>query len=228
MQNQTLENKLLPYKFQNIPQPIRMQINIFRAKKYWKRTGVIFIHIPKNGGTSVNNALYGRFMGHYSVSDIAVLNKDFLSNLPTLAISRNPWTRLYSAYSFAQKESANTLNSKIHNAKLYNQNTFDSFERFVNEWLVYQDIRSLDQIFRPQIDFIKRQDNVIAVNHIGMLERPETYTSWLQDNLGNPVQIQHLNKSEPKVSYRKAYNNELIDTVSKIYAEDLSFFNYDF
>jgi hypothetical protein len=167
-------------------------------------------------------------MGHFSVSEIELANKKWLSHLPTFAISRNPWARLYSAYSFARKESNNNTNPKVRNAKFYKQGAFDTFEKFINEWLVYQDLKSLDLIFRPQIDFIKSKKGEIAVNHVGVLEEPDTYTSWLQATLGYPVKIQHLNKSVVEHSYRKAYNNELIDTVSQIYAEDVSMFNYDF
>ncbi|GAH07415.1 unnamed protein product, partial [marine sediment metagenome] len=62
-------------------------------------------HIPRNGGTSINNALYGRFMGHYTARDVRFWAPDLFGRLPSFAVTRNPWARLLSAYRFAEKQS---------------------------------------------------------------------------------------------------------------------------
>lgn len=215
-------------KSQQLPHSIRMQLNIMRAKRHWNNVGIIFIHIPKNGGTSINQALYGRFMGHFSISEVELLHRRMTVKLPKIALSRNPWARLYSAYLFARRNSEEIKEPKIYNPNFFQNDIFSTFDKFVNEWLVYQNIRSLDLIFRPQIDFISRNDGSIGVDYVGRLEEPLNYTKWIEETLRHSINVSHLNKTGSALSYRKVYNKQLIETISQIYAEDLRVFNYDF
>ncbi|MEL6645848.1 MAG: sulfotransferase family 2 domain-containing protein [Pseudomonadota bacterium] len=66
---------------------------------YLKR-GVILIHIPKNAGTSVEEAIYGYRVRHRTWSDIRRTCPTAWATLPKIAIVRDPVDRFLSAYDY--------------------------------------------------------------------------------------------------------------------------------
>jgi len=211
-----------------IPERLRMAQLVLRRAHAWQKAGFIFVHVPKNGGTSINTALYGQFMGHCRVSDIERLRPDLLRKLPSLAVTRNPWARAYSAWNFARKGAEMTDGAQIRNAARYQNKEFESFERFVMEWLPGRDLGKEDYVFRPQVQFLLNRSGEIGVGHLGRIEDPASYDAYLSERMGRPIAIGHMNRSTDANSYHKAYTTEMRDTVARCYAADLERFNYDF
>jgi glycosyltransferase involved in cell wall biosynthesis len=63
----------------------------------------IFIHVPKVAGISINHAIYGITLGHYSVIEIPSKFPNLFSDSFTFALVRNAWDRLLSAYRFTKQ-----------------------------------------------------------------------------------------------------------------------------
>lgn len=61
---------------------------------------VVFVHVPRTGGTSISQALYGRNLPHLSMAYYQALAGDKLAGLPSFAVIRDPIDRLASAYRF--------------------------------------------------------------------------------------------------------------------------------
>jgi hypothetical protein len=61
-----------------------------------QESGVLFIHVPKNAGTSVCDRLYGEQIKHETVRYYAMVAPDLL-DLPSFAIVRDPVARFLSA-----------------------------------------------------------------------------------------------------------------------------------
>lgn len=202
-------------------------IALVRAKE-WQKSGVIFIHIPKNGGTSINKAIYGRFMGHYSINDVYRVRPDLASSLPSLAVTRNPWSRLYSAYRFCCKGHQMRDGAAISSANRYQVPVFATFERFVHEWLAGRCLEREDHVFHPQTKFIVRSQGALGVTHVGRLEDPRTYLEWLEDKLRRRITIDRLNRSSNALDYRNAYTDTMRDVVAQVYASDIAKWRYDF
>tara|TARA_B100000212_G_scaffold315324_1_gene269437 strand:- start:227 stop:580 length:354 start_codon:yes stop_codon:yes gene_type:complete len=85
--------KLLPYN-------ISYKLDIIRRLPIWKKHNVIFIHVPKAAGVSVNNAIYGRPLGHFYAIDVQSMYPKIFKDLFTFSVVRHPVDRLYSAYFF--------------------------------------------------------------------------------------------------------------------------------
>lgn len=211
-----------------MPEWMLMGQLVLRRAHAWQQAGVIFVHVPKNGGTSINNAVYGRFMGHCRVRDIARIRPDLLRKLPSLALTRNPWARAYSAYNFARLGASMSDGAQIRQPYRYAISEFESFERFILEWLPERDIDCEDYVFRPQTHFLLDKEDTIGVTHVGKIEEKQSYLPFLEKTLSRRVEIGHLNQTTKPEGYRAAYTPEMRDIVSRCYADDIARFNYDF
>ncbi len=210
------------------PDWLRLGQLVLRRAAAWKDAGLIFVHVPKNGGTSINNALYGHFMGHFRVRDIERFRPDMLRGLPSLAVTRNPWARAYSAWNFARKGAEMIDGAQIRHAERYRGAEFASFERFVMDWLPGRDLGREDYVFRPQGQFLLTRAGEIGVMHLGRIEDPGTYLPFLEESLCRRVEIGHLNRTTDPCHYREAYTPMMRDMLARCYAADLERFHYDF
>ena len=208
------------------PRDLRVAVTIRRTRPLWRRAGLIFIHIPKAAGTSVNMALIGRSPGHATAAQVRTFAPVEFRDLPTFSLVRNPWARCLSTYRFVRNGGSDV---PIWRPERFQRREFRSFAAFVEEWLVEQDVRRTDVVFRPQHQFIADGTGAVLVDHVGFVERmPETAT-YLEETFGRKVEIGHLNRTngEP-TDYHSFYTSGLVDTVGKIYARDVEMFGYSF
>ena len=126
-----------------------------------RERGVLFIHVPKNAGTTLCEALYGMQTMHHSVRYYEAVAPDLLS-LPSLAIVRDPFDRFLSAYRYAVD--GGTADRRV--APQFRKR-FMAF-RSIDDALSYlADARSpydLDHIFRPQRWYLTDREGEIAVD----------------------------------------------------------------
>ena len=168
------------------PDAIMLGQQVLRRAGKWKAVGLIFVHVPKNGGTSINQALYGQFMGHYRVRDIERLRPDILRLIPSLGLIRNPWARAYSAWNFARRGRQMSDGAQIQDPDRYDCAEFATFERFVLDWLPGRELEHEDPVFRPQSHFLLDRGGAIGVTHLGQIERPDSYLPFIEETIGPP------------------------------------------
>ena len=113
-----------------LPENIHSTIDILRRYSYWKKEKTIFIHIPKGAGVSVNQAIYGKPLGHFYAKDIKRIYPKIFKKFFTFSVVRNPIDRLYSAYHFSIQGGTNVMGIKNYGYYINNQD-FNSFESFV-------------------------------------------------------------------------------------------------
>lgn len=212
-----------------MPEPVhRAQLVLRRASRI-RAAGVIFIHIPKNAGVSVNRALHGRFMGHYTARDVSRYCPGLWAELPSFAVTRNPWARCLSAYRFATQHPPGPGAARIARPARYQGRAFETFGRFVRDWLPAKPLALRDQVFRPQSGFVCDSRGCVMVDHLGQVEDMPGLAAWLHRTLGQPVQIGHANRSAGTVwDYREAYDDDTAEIVARLYAEDIARFGYRF
>lgn len=216
------------FLIRTLPSPLYAASLIYRRAPIWRKAGFLFVHVPKNGGTSLNSAIYGQFMGHVSVRELQQFGGALLRDLPSLAIARNPWARLYSAYKFARRGRQMMDGAQIFAPERYLGPEFETFERFVFEWLDGRELSKEDYVFRAQTDFILAADGSIGVDHLGRLENPTTYLDFVESNLERKLNLHHLNSTTGHKEYEGAYTPEMKDVVARNYSKDLSLFQYEF
>ncbi|WP_417215152.1 sulfotransferase family 2 domain-containing protein [Alcanivorax sp.] len=207
---------------------LKKKINLYRRKRYWLDNECIFIHVPKVAGTSINKALYGRTLGHYSAEEINRAFPRLYDRAFTFSLVRNPWSRIYSAYKFACV--GRTSSMGIHDPKQYQIAEFETFERFLLEWLPEQDLSKVDYVFRRQSDFVCWNDGTIAVDFLGKVESIESDMGFVSKKIGRRISVARENSTAGKgFDYRLEYKNrEMIELVQNVYSVDVDNFRYEF
>jgi hypothetical protein len=83
------------------PQFLRRQIVMHRHSDIWStipaESKFLLVHVPKTGGTTLAEALYGRSINHYPVWVWQDSNPVRFANLITIAVMRDPCERLVSS-----------------------------------------------------------------------------------------------------------------------------------
>ncbi|WP_289098621.1 sulfotransferase family 2 domain-containing protein [uncultured Pseudoalteromonas sp.] len=205
----------------------KKKLNLYRRYHYWKNQRAIFIHVPKVAGTSINKALYGRTLGHYTALEIKTKFPTLYKDSFVFSFVRNPWSRVVSAYKFAKK--GRTESMGVRNPKQYQIPEFETFERFVKEWLVLQDVNKLDYIFQPQVLFLTDRNGDVITDYVEKLENLADGVVEIEKYLGRKIKIGRANATSSTDDYRNYYNNkELIGLVGNIYADDIKKFGYEF
>lgn len=221
-----------------VPEPILNQVRAYRRSGEFRKAAVVMIHVPRAAGTSLSYELYGRFIGHFSVTELIAAAPYDVAALPRFAVVRNPWDRLVSAWSFARRgfslvepagasSPGDAARVRIRREEQYQIPEFESFERFVQEWLALRDVHRLDGVFRPQVEYVCDPAGAVPLDFLGRFEQLDETAKWLSHATGRQFNLPRLNASE-RGAYRSHYSPELVQLVGEIYAKDIAAFGYEF
>lgn len=87
----------------------------------------------------------------------------------------------------------------------------------------------LDHIlFQPQHSFLASAEGELLTDYVGRVETMQQSFEFIASKIGIPaVQLEKVNATD-RADYRDYYDQELIDGVARLYAEDLRLFGYEF
>lgn len=179
-----------------------------------------FIHIPKNAGTSFEKQFCKTYNGHHRLIQFkqSIWNK-------TVAIVRNPYTRLISLYNYTKLEKSfwhsndNTTKYPLH--ELYEYSNNHTFSEFIIDICINN--KFADKIhLLPQYTWVITPDNKI-VSHIIKMENLDNELSSL---LNKTVKLIKINTSNTS-SYEGYYTDYLKSLVYNKYKLDFELFDYE-
>lgn len=197
-----------------------------------QKYNLLFIHIPKNAGTTIENifSMYSNPSSLWSGSELvldegnfapqhlnySLLNKYFtdvdFSKMIKFTFVRNPYSRAISLFNWNLKRS-------YYKPKFDNKFTNREFSNFLKEFVSKQDSsHKLPQsfYFDCEYDFVGRVENF-----------KEDFTNFLAKyNIPIKYKGQHDNKTNSNQILDKL-SLENIDLINKLYEEDFKRFNYD-
>lgn len=202
--------------YYRLPESLQRAILVRRRQAEWLRAGIVFIHVPKTAGTTINEALFGHFMGHVRASDIERWGSRAVKPLPRFAVVRNPWDRVVSAYRFEKGWGGAGVPE------------FNTFESFLTRWLEPRDRCKLNYVHQPQCQFVCDASGKSLVDHVGRFENLDATVAYLRTAVPDLPPIGHSNPSGAPVDYRQFYTKALADLVGRIYADDVRLFGYRF
>ena len=211
------------------PEPWLQRVRARRRGPLFRAAGVVFVHVPRAAGTSLAEALYGRFIGHFGITDLLATGCEEVLALPRFAVGRNPWDRAVSAWSFAREGGGRGRTGRVRVARpgQYDDPAFASFDRFVLEWLPARPLLERDGIFRPQTAYLTRRDGSVPLDYLGRLHRIEETRAWLSDTLGREIALGRENAS-PRREYRSYYSPETRDAIARLYRADIALLGAEF
>jgi hypothetical protein len=214
---------------------------------------VIFVHIPKTAGTTINDALgihelfpsnrslyeydanilYGIQedieLDHLTANDIhKQVSNNIWNTYFKCAFIRNPYDRMVSQYFYA---------IQYKDYRMLNKRDFATFESFVNKLYELYKSNSLDKFkqieknhYISQYDYLYNSDNNCLVDFIGKFE---TFCTDVETFLNRTVQPQlkesflKKKQSSKHETYDNYYTYDLKKKIYEIYKLDFITFGYD-
>lgn len=202
-------------------------INLYPYKNYSDKYNCIFIHIPKNAGTSVIlvlNDLNKEEQEHNTYWDYLRSDPFRFKYYYKFCIVRNPWDRLYSAYCYLSN--GGNRDNDIPMSSRINKECKD-FTDFVLNWLDTEKIYNI-KVLNPQYIYIYDfYTNLVVVDNILKFENLSNDFSIIVDKLNIKNNLPWTNKSNNS-DFRKVYSKEMIDKVSILYSRDIDLLKYKF
>ena len=190
---------------------------------------IIFIHIPKTAGSSIEHLLRdegkyeldfigvrnGRSTHHYMGIELKMILKELYPTYYKFSFVRNPYDRLISEYFWC----------RINNVGHKFNKTFDEFLDYVED--VIKNKKFFKPIendhFIPQYSFLFFNKKLI-VNNIFKYEDLEKVVPLIKKRLKIKTSLQHLNKS---VKNEITLTQEQKDRIYNLYQIDFETFNYE-
>ncbi len=199
----------------------------------------IFIHIPKTGGTSIEDAIWPKprreedlWMGfvapgrnkyqpgglqHLLARQVRLeVGADVFARYFKFAIIRNPWDRVISQYRYlAQRPDLQDYIGVKADAPLAQY--LDAASRSDHVQVM------------PQLAFLRDEDGTILVDMIGRFENLAADAARIFDAIGlGSTVLPHRTRSDRMADYRAYYDDETRQRVAELYAGDIAHFGYAF
>jgi hypothetical protein len=207
---------------------------------------IIFIHIPKSGGTSVRRLLENipgtrRISGlytHCSALDIRdYIGEAVFESYFRFSLVRHPYDRLTSFYNFALSRALERIEARKHGRSVKNgiseKTDIDTVREMTSvspaNWITEVEFNShifgQDVKRKPQVDWISDADGRSLVTTVYKIEEPNAFVNDFATRFAiTNVELPHLNQSNRLFAQR---DNELIQQfIYKYHREDLQRFGY--
>jgi hypothetical protein len=203
---------------------------------------IIFVHIPKTGGSSVEKTLGRRLEKGWRKKEESLMGWDRINKIwkqhltcremlvmgyidPSVFNSyfkftfvRNPWERLVSEYMWKRHK------------------RFDTFKTFIEAlgtwapakaWSTRRGRCEAFQHLRPQTDFVS-VGNESPVDFIGRFENLQGDFNVICDRIGiEKLELRHDKKMEHG-AYWEYYDESTQEIVARMYADEIDYFEYVF
>lgn len=182
---------------------------------------ILFVHIPKTGGTSISTALFGKDSGHPYLYQFYFANKDYTNSFFKFCVVRNPYDRLVSTYFHF---TTNEINPKIK--RLWDDFNINSFEELILKMENPVFFKKLKKIihFVPQNELIRYED--LCMDKIFKFENFDSIEKELNNNLKEKkVTLKKLNTSK-RGTYEDYYTDKTKSIVYEVYKQDFDLFDY--
>ena len=162
--------QLISWLYRKCPSFITGSIDFLRSYKQCLIHDVpIFVHVPKNAGTSLAIALYGKRILHIKAIPLKKGIKFFgLSHRTVFGIYRDPIDRFISACNFLA--TGGTSSVQMDFKEYYRNYDFSKLGSYIS---ILRDIEhdELDLVFQRQSEFLDPGFCIVAVEDIGFLHK---------------------------------------------------------
>ena len=199
----------------------------------------IFVHIPKTGGTSIEDVIWPKprrgedlWMGfiapgrnkyqtgglqHLLARQIRIeVGGDVFTRYFKFSIVRNPWDRVISQYSY--------LKQRPDLQDYFGVKADAPLAQYLAA------ISRSDHVqVMPQLNFLRDGNGTMLVDLVGRFETLAQDAREIFRRIGiDDAVMPHEAKSDRRSGYRDYYDDETRERVTELYAEDIAHFGYAF
>jgi len=185
-----------------------------------RKAGVLFVHIPKTGGTSISKVLYRRNLPHYTARFWRAVFGPGIARLPSFAVVRHPAERLMSAYRMAVNGGTDIVAySRFWRSRLRGLSSLESFVDFVSDQQGHWEDLPLD--LWDQGAFILDAGGGVMVDRLFSLDGRNGLSAELGQWL-SAGPIPHLNATPPSPGSATA---AVCAKIVRIYERDFALYD---
>jgi hypothetical protein len=210
---------------------------------YNEDSNLIFVHIPKNAGSSMESYPFIGGSGHEPILSIKQrLPEEIFDNAFKFAFVRNPWDRVVSAFFHGSRNLVAGTGIRWRDP-----NSFDIFVRFMYQKgldlpAMYPEFMTepdgsmrprsypIHHHFLPQWFFVTDERGATPMNFIGYYENLTRGWERVLNTLGRDfVSLPRtMAGMRPVSGYHDYYTDETAEMVGELYKRDCELFAYDF
>lgn len=190
-------------------------------EQVYLRRGLVLVHIPKNAGTSVEDALFGYRVRHRTWHEISIACPQAWQKLPKIAILRDPVDRFLSAYDYLKAGGRNETDRRFA-ARMIGVQPIDAFVGRMGADDAYRHTVMRFFHFRRQSDYICDRDKVMVDTLIPFQRMAEGLTRVA--GLA-PGALVHANRTTGPRTRRSDLTQAQQDQIRGLYAADTVLFD---
>jgi hypothetical protein len=198
----------------------------------------IFVHIPKTGGTSIEDVIWpaprreedlwmGFVSAHrnkYQTGGLQHLlahqirqevGEEIFGAYFKFAVVRNPWDRAVSQFCYTR------IRTDLH--ELIGMTAETSFSDYLTRIEGHEHVQ-----WQPQVDFVHDADGSTLIDLVGRFERLEQDAGSIFKRLGLEAStLPHSNASDRR-PYREYFDTSSRRRIERLYGKDIEAFGYEF
>jgi chondroitin 4-sulfotransferase 11 len=205
-------------------------IQIPQVPSAYSRNNVIFVHVPKAAGSTINLGLFGYRIGHRSIESFWQADPVFTEQAFKFCFVRHPYLRFVSAYRYLLKGGMSSRDAE--HSQCYAQE-FASLRSFA-EASEQADFRKAIIHLRPQWEFLSLPANApykIFMDYVGKTEFLNEHIDVLSSLVPHTIAARLTAVKETRLNATQ-YSRQEIDTdvfqkIRLIYQDDFELFGYD-
>lgn len=195
---------------------------------------LIFIHIPKNAGKSIETMISGSDVGNPHWKDLRLLEEireGRYDDYFRFAVTRNPLDRIVSIYSYYSASQGNKSANDRRIQEVFQGLGFRGLLEQLSEGFGYfeAEIESFRQDLYPHLipqhRYLEDERGKLLMSHVGRFEDLGATVGLLNSRYRAAFSLPHLNRSE-RASWPDSYDDELFSIACGIFRSDIERF-YD-
>ena len=188
-----------------------------------RRLNTIFVHIPKCGGTSVENQLK-IYHGHRSTVYFKTCDEDLFGKAFKFTIVRNPYDKLVSGFHYLKHHTKSQLDKKWASANLEPFADFGAFAAALENKSFASKVIGWKH-FVPQWYFVCDRRFGLMVDYYGKIEDFDDVVA--QVGRLSTLRIRNeVHRSSVRKPWQDYYSDRTRRIVAHLYREDFSVFGY--
>ena len=183
--------------------------------------GVLYVHIPKTGGTSVTRTLYGQDVGHRPWYEIRLFHPLRYRHLTTFAVVREPIDRFLSSYDYLRGGGRNPMDAAFSAKYLAPYANADDFIAAMRDKAFRDEVMAYFH-FCPQAYFVATKRRC-KVNRLARFDHLEVDLSSI---FGRHIELPLLNRTAGARTRATDLSPASIETLNSIYEADFRLWNF--